>query len=118
MTSMSVNPLFVAGMLILVVAICGGAVAAWLNIQACPGPRERRLVGLCTLMIWLLIGLLLWLMVVVPSPGRYLLIVPYFTVLPWFIYRVSVRRQKLRVLERMESQKAGRATDGEDRNQA
>ncbi len=100
MTTLSINPLFLAGMAILILAIGAGAVAAWLNIRSCPGPRERQLVGICTLVVWALIGLLLWLMAILPSPGRYFLLIPYFTALPWFVYRVSVRRQKLRRLER------------------
>lgn len=117
-TTLSINPLFVAGMVILLLAIGAGAVAAWLNIQACPGPRERQLVGTCTLVVWALIGLLLWLMAILPSPARFLLLIPYFTLLPWFVFRVSVRRQMLRKVESLESRKEGNATEGEKRNQA
>lgn len=117
-TTVSIHPLFIAGMAILILAIGAGAVAAWLNIQGCPGPRERRLVGLCTLVVWGLIALLLWLMTVLPAPGRYLLLIPYFTLLPWFVYRVSVRRQMLRRVESLESRKEGSIADGEERNQA
>jgi hypothetical protein len=117
-TTVSIHPLLIAGMAILILAIGAGAVAAWLNIQGCPGPRERRLVGLCTLVVWGLIALLLWLMTVLPAPGRYLLLIPYFTLLPWFVYRVSVRRQKLRRLESRAATNGARAAREDDRNQA
>ena len=99
MTELSINPVFIAGVLISAIALLGLAVASVLNVCASQGPKERRFTAGSTIALWILLGIFIVLMVMVDPPWRYVVLLVYFLVIPYLVYRAATRRQLIREWE-------------------
>ena len=99
MTELTINPVFLAGVIISAIAVLGLAVASVLNVRGARGPKERRFLAWCTIGLWILLGILIFLMALLGPPWRYVVLGAYFLMIPYVVYRVSMRRQLIREWE-------------------
>ena len=95
----------IAGLIFLIIGLIGGAAATMSNLRSAKGPKERVFVRFNCIAAWGVAVLCLALMYYLPSPWRYLVLIPYFFHLPVAIYRATMKRQLIRRLEHMESVK-------------
>ncbi|OQA26008.1 MAG: hypothetical protein BWY59_01546 [Verrucomicrobia bacterium ADurb.Bin345] len=93
----------IGGIVFLFVAVVGGVGATISNMRSAKGPKERVFVRFNCIAAWGVAVLCLALMYYLPSPWRYLVLIPYFFHLPVAIYRATMKRQLIRRLEHMES---------------
>ena len=99
MTTISINPQVLVGSLIAGVALAGLLIASITNLRGVRGPVERRFVAVCTVGLWLMLGLFLVGTALSEAPLRYAILAGYFIGAPILVYRVSVRRQLIRKWE-------------------
>jgi hypothetical protein len=78
-----------------VLGILGGVIGSWFSIRNTDGPRERKFVIQASLVGWLLLGLFIAGIVLLPSPHRFFLWVPYAVLLPLGI--AAFNRQQARI---------------------
>lgn len=90
---------FIFGIVILALLIAGGALGTLSNIRGTRGPRERRFVIRACLGAWALFLTLVALVIVLPSPYRWIAGVLFFVLIPAMIYRWAMRHQLIRILE-------------------
>jgi len=88
------------GFTLIAVSLVGVLLACILNVKGARGRKERAFVTVSSFALIVLIALLLVLMVYLKSPYNYLTLVSYLIVLPFAVYRISLRRQLIRELER------------------
>lgn len=93
----------IIGFIFLGIGIGTGLAATISNLRSAKGPRERAFVRFNCLAAWAVVALLLAMIYYLPSPWRYLVLIPYFVHLPIATYRSATKRQLIRRLEEMES---------------
>ena len=79
-----------------VIGLLGGIVGTYFSIKNTNSSRERAFMIKASLVGWIAITLFLLLMLVLPSPYRYLLWVPYGILLPLGIIYGNRIQQKIR----------------------
>ena len=95
----TINYEFLFGLLLVVMCGVVGIYASWSNVRSAKGPKEKAFVRRSCVITFLAITTLLALMYYLPSPYRYLVLIPYLALVPAFIYRSVTRRQMIRILE-------------------
>lgn len=93
----------IIGFIFLGVGIGVGMAATISNLRSAKGPKELAFVRFNCLAAWAVVSLMLAMMYYLPSPWRYLVLIPYFFHLPIATYRSATKRQLIRRLEEMES---------------
>lgn len=93
---------FIFGIVILVLLIAGGALGTLSNIRGTRGPRERRFVIRACMGAWALFLSLVALVILLPSPYRWIAGILFFVLIPAMIYRWATRHQLIRILEERE----------------
>lgn len=92
-----------AGFSFLAAGIGIGVFTTYTSIRNARGPKEKTFVLWNNFFAWLVIVVLLGLMYLLPSPYRYLLLIPYFLHLPVVVYRYATKVQLIRRLEEIEA---------------
>ena len=87
----------VLGGLILVI----GFAATVTNVQSTRGPKERAFVMRSNLAAWIVITLFFTAWYFAPHPYSYILLLVYFAVFPFVVYRFCSTRLLIRRLEEM-----------------
>ena len=95
----TINYEFLFGLLLVVICGVVGIYASWSNVRSAKGPKEKAFVRRSCVITFLAITTLLALMYFLPSPYRFLVLIPYLGLVPVFIYRSVTRRQLIRVLD-------------------
>ncbi len=95
---MSPNQLggWIGGVLGGMVGLAGGVIGTYFSIRNTHGPRERRFMVRAALVTWVAVVTFLVLLLVLPSPWRWLLWVPYGILLPMGIIFGNRRQQQIR----------------------
>lgn len=94
------------GLILVGLALVGGAYATYANLRDARGPREKRFVTRVCALGWLIILSMLALIYGLPAPYRYLVALLYFVGTPFIIYRWSLTHQMLRVLDERDNDAA------------
>lgn len=94
--------LVISGYLVLGICLGIGIAVTYSNVRSAKGPRERAFCRFHSLAAWGVICLFLALMYWLPTPWRYVVLLPYFIHLPIAVYRASMKRQLLVRLDHME----------------
>ncbi len=92
----------VLGIVITLIALLMGATFTFFNVTRSKGPRERRFVIRGCVLAWTLMAVCLLLTALVPRPYRYISLGVLTILFPVLIYRLSIRHQLMRELERRE----------------
>ncbi len=95
----------IIGFGLLALALGGGFLASATCVRNTRGPKEHAYVVSHCVGAWLVIFLLFAVMYVVPSPYRYLLLIPYFVHLPIATYRFTLRQQIIRHREEQDAER-------------
>jgi uncharacterized membrane protein YfcA len=77
-----------------VLGLAGGVVGTWFSIRNTNGPRERAFMVKSAAVTWLAIGVFLAVLLLAPTPWRFLVWIPYAILLPlgiWYFNRVQQR---------------------------
>jgi len=90
------NPGLIGGIIGAIVGVAGGALGTYMSIRNSRGPLERALMVRSAVVAWIAVVIFVGLMLVLPSPYRYLLWVPYGILLPLGIARVNRRVREIR----------------------
>jgi len=78
------------------IGLMGGVIGTYFSIRNTSGPRERKLMVTTAVAMWLAVGLFLFLLLVLPSPYKWLLWAPYGILLPIGIVTVNKKQAKIR----------------------
>jgi hypothetical protein len=95
--------LFFGGLIILI-----GLVASVQNIQSAKGPKERSFVARSNLAAWISITIFFTGWFFVPHPYSYLLLILYFGIFPFVVYRFCSMRLLIRRLEKIKATAANK----------
>ena len=106
MTTTTLSAQAIAGIVLLVIALGGLAIAGTLNILHAKWPSERRFLFVATTILWVLLIGLMSMMYYFPSPWRFIVLGLYFILIPVLIYRISLRRQLIHEYESRMKRKA------------
>lgn len=90
---------WIGGILGAVLGTLGGAVGTYFSIKNTKGPRERAFMVRCAVIAWIAIFVFVGLLVLIPSPYRFLLWVPYGVVLPLAIRFCNRKQEAIRKAE-------------------
>ena len=90
------------GILLMGVAILGGALATYHNVRNAKGPKERAFVIKICAISWIIIISLLLFVYGLPPPYRYVVLFLYFVGCPILIYKWATMHQLIRLLEQKE----------------
>lgn len=94
-----------------------GLVATAQNIRSANGPKERVFVAWSNLVAWIGMALFFTVLFFVPQPYRYLLLILYFAIFPFVVYRFCSRRLLIRRLESIKAAAAQRVSRAERRGE-
>ena len=81
------------------IGIVGGAVGTWASVRNTHGPRERRLMVRAAIGAWIFVTAFVVLLLVLPSPYRWLIWIPYGLLLPWAIISLNKKQRAIRLEE-------------------
>ena len=90
--------LFFGGLIIVI-----GLVATAQNIRSTQGPKERAFVARSNLAAWIVIMLFFTAWFFTPQPYSYMLLILYFVVFPFVVYRFCSTRLLIRRLEKIKA---------------
>lgn len=95
---MSPNELggWIGGLVGAVVGLAGGVIGTYCSIRNTRGPRERQFMVRVAIVTWIAVVTFLVLMLMLPSPWRWLLWIPYAILLPTGIILGNRRHQQIR----------------------
>ena len=82
-----------------VIGVAGGAIGTYFSITNTNGPMERAFMVKVSVIAWVAILLFLGLMMLLPSPYRILLWIPYAVLLPLGIIKTNKRVTEIRESE-------------------
>ena len=99
------NPEAMLGIVLLAVALGGGAYASFKNLRGARGPKEKSFVVRVCVLGWLLMLSMPVVLYLLPPPWRYLALAAYLIGVPVLIYRWATIHQLIRIVE-------GRKHDG------
>lgn len=85
------------GVLILLI----GVVGTFNSAKNTKGPRERAFATRTNLLAWILIAVFFVTVYFMPEPFNFLVVILYFAVFPFVVYRVCSRRLLIRRMEEM-----------------
>ncbi len=98
----TINYKFLFGLLLVVACAGIGLYASWSNVRNAKGPKEKAYVRRNCIIVFVSVAISLALMYVLPSPYRFLVLIPYLVFVPMYIHRSVTRRQLIRVLDERE----------------
>lgn len=78
------------------IGVTGGIIGTYYSIKNTKGPKERAFMQKASIVCWVAIGLFLGLMVLLPTPYRFLLWIPYGILLPLGIIFSNRTQQRIR----------------------
>lgn len=78
-----------------------GAVGTIQSAKNAKGPKERSFAARSNMLAWVMIALFFGTIYFLPDPYNILIVVAYFVIFPFVVYRVCSRRLKIRRLEAM-----------------
>jgi hypothetical protein len=90
---------WIGGVLGVVFGLAGGIIGTYFSIRNTNGPRERQFMVRAATVAWVLIVAFVVLLIVLPSPWRWLLWIPYSILLPLGIILGNRRQQQIRCEE-------------------
>lgn len=99
------NPGLIGGIAGCVLGAVGGLIGTWATIRNTDGPRERAFTIKASIIGWIGCITFLVLLLVLPTPWRYALWIPYGILLPLGIITWNRKQQQIRTAE------AGEETD-------
>ena len=94
------NPGLVGGIVGGVLGLAGGAVGTYFSIRNTNGPRERAFMIRMALVTWTAVTAFIVVLMILPSPYRWLLWLPYAVVLLLGIRWCNQRWRRIRAEER------------------
>ncbi len=98
MFGLSAKAMFGIGLTLLSLIILG--VASYLNVRGSQGRLERSFVfGACAI-TWLIVAISMAFVIALPHPYHYIPLVVLIIIFPVIIYRLSLRHQLIREMER------------------
>ena len=98
------------GVILTIISLILAAFASYMNVKGSKGRLERRFVfGACAL-TWLIVSACMALVIVLPQPYHYIPLGLLIIIFPIVIYRLSLRHQLIREVER----RNGAAAEGGD----
>ena len=84
--------------------LLGGAFGTYMSIKNTAGPRERQFMVRSSIVIWIAVTMFVVLLVVLPSPYRWLMWIPYVIALPIAIISLNRKQQAIRLDEQRSRQ--------------
>jgi len=79
-----------------VIGVTGGVIGTWASVRNTSSPRERAFVVKASVIGWVAAIVFITLLLVLPSPWRFLLWVPYGIALPLGILTWNRKQQRIR----------------------
>jgi Ca2+/Na+ antiporter len=79
-----------------VIGFMGGAVGTYLSIKNTAGPRERQFMVRSAIVIWIAVTTFVVLLLVLRSPYRWLMWIPYAVAVPVAIISLNRKQQAIR----------------------
>jgi MFS family permease len=89
-----------------VLGLAGGIIGTYFSIKNTNGPKERAFMVRAAVIGWIAIGIFLALLLILPSPYRYFMWIPYGILLPIGIIFGNKRQAKIRAEESKSSRPA------------
>lgn len=89
----------IGGLLGCVLGIAGGAIGTYFSIKNTNGPIERKFMVKVSVWTWIALTIFLVLLIILPSPYRFLMWVPYGIMLPLGIRHINKRQAEIRAME-------------------
>jgi hypothetical protein len=88
------------GFILIAVALIGAALFTAFNVAGAEGPKEKRYTRRACAAIWIIAALATILAWWLRGPLKLIPLALLVVVLPWLIYRFSMRRQMIREVDR------------------
>ena len=79
-----------------VIGLIGGTIGTYVSIKNTQGPRERQFMINTASVVWIAVSLFVVLLVVLPSPYRWLMWIPYGIAFPIAIISLNRKQQAIR----------------------
>lgn len=93
---MAVNPGLVGGLAGCLIGLVGGLIGTRASIRNTSGPRERAFVVRASIVFWSAGIVFLALLILLPTPWRFLMWIPFGILLPLGIIRWNRTQQRIR----------------------
>ncbi len=110
MITTTLNTQIIVGAILTGLVLVVVFVAGLLNIRGAQGPRERRFIILVTPVLWVMVLVFVASMYLLQPPSRYVSLAAFFFIIPFFMYRCTLRRLMIRELESRTKEKAESAS--------
>jgi hypothetical protein len=82
-----------------ILGVCGALFGTYCSIKNTAGPRERRFMIQNALIAWILIALFVALVLLLPNPYKWLIFIPYGTLLPIAITVCNRKQRQIKAEE-------------------
>lgn len=109
----------ITGLILMGVALLGGAVATYYNVHNAVGPKERVFTTRVCTISWIVAVSMLLTVYFLPSPYRFVAAALYLIICPPLVYKWTNTHQLIRIIELREleeaEEKAQQAESGADR---
>jgi len=93
------NPGLIGGIAGVIIGLAGGIIGTAATIRNTLGPKEKAFTIKASFFVWIVGLLFLTLLLVLPTPWRFLLWIPYGIILPFGIIKWNKIQQKIREKE-------------------
>jgi MFS family permease len=90
---------FIGAIIGCVLGLAGGIIGTYFSIKNTNGPKERAFIVRAAVIGWIAIGIFLALLLILPSPYRWFMWIPYGILLPVGIIFGNKRQAKIRAEE-------------------
>ena len=87
---------WIGGLIGTVIGLAGGAIGTWCSIRNTSGPRERAFMIRSSAIAWMVVGLFLVALFLVPQPYNWLLFIPYALLLTLAVRRLNSVQSQIR----------------------
>lgn len=93
------NAGFIGGIIGSLIGVIGGIIGTYFSIKNTRGPLERAFMIKASVIAWIAVLIFIFLLLVIPSPHRFWLWVPYGILLPLGIMKINKRVAEIRNME-------------------
>ena len=90
------NTGLIGGIIGSIIGLTGGLIGTYCSIKNTNGPKEKAFMIKVSIISWVGILLFLALLLIIPSPYRFLLFIPYGIILPIVIIKGNKTQTKIR----------------------
>jgi cell division protein FtsW (lipid II flippase) len=93
------NTALIGALIGCIIGLAGGIIGTYFSIRNTKGPRERTFMIKASVVGWIVIGVFLAMLLLLPSPYRWFMWIPYGILLPFGIIFLNKRLAQIRAEE-------------------